>query len=146
MSGKRAKSFISYFKQANSENQCHLDNVDYTSNTGQCLKMESFSIQDSISTKNHFQEDLSFSDNENETVFALDKKTGEWKSFECDYEYENVDQNSQPTYNFRECIPSFNTLNFKKKSKKSDSEDIDLNENEETEFEEFDSDVPLISV
>ena len=141
---QRAKSFTSYFKQNKSNNQHNSDNVDYTSNAGPYLNMESFLSQDHVRTKNEFLHDLSLSDNENETIFAWNKKTGEWKGVESDSDYEIVDANELPISNFRNCISNMNTMNFKRKSNKDkmNTQEIELDEN----VSESDSDAPLIAV
>ena len=146
---QKAKAFISYFKQRKSVKQHqHSDNVDYTSNERPYFNMESFLTQGHhTSTKNN----LSFtsSDDENDTVFVWNKKTGEWKGFESDSDYEHINSNEVPTsFNIRDCISDFSTMHFKKKSQKDkfSSPEFELDGSILSDDDEFDSEAPLIAV
>ena len=146
---KRAKAFISYFKQKKSKNQHqNSDDVDYTSNERPYLNMESFLTQGHhTSTKNNSS--FTSSDDVNQTVFVWNKKTGEWKGFESDSDYEHINSNEVPTtFNFKACVPNFKTMQFKMKSQKdiSNKSEFELDGKILSEDDEFDSEAPLIAV
>ena len=144
---QRARAFMSYFKQKRSRTrQNQFDNVDNASTAGKYLNMETFLSQDHASINSEFLQDSSDTDDENETVFAMNKKTGEWRSFDSDND--ETEENSNSFQNWIWKIGE--KIHSKKKSTHNNSakefDDDFWNGNGSSESDNLDSDTPLIAV
>jgi hypothetical protein len=87
----------------------------------------------------------SSSDDENETVFAWNKKTGEWNGFESS----NSDfENDENAFSFQDWTSKFsNILNLKWKKNKNSAKEKNMDENSSnSDNDEFDSDTPLVAM
>ena len=84
------------------------------------------------------------SDDENDTVFAWNKKTGEWNGFDSS----NSDfENDENTFSFQDWISKLSDiLNLKMKKTNKSAKDENMDENSNSDNDEFDSDTPLISM
>jgi len=138
---QRAQAFKSYFKDKKPENAKQSDDIDHSSH-GTYLNMESFPSQNISSVNNEFLD--SSSDDENETVFAWNKKTGEWNGFDSS----NSDfENDENTFSFQDWTSKLSDiLNLKMKKTKKSAKDENMDENRNSDNDEFDSDTPLISM
>ena len=86
----------------------------------------------------------SSSDDENETVFAWNKKTGEWNGFDSS----NSDfENDENTFSFQDWTSKLSDIfNLKMKKTNKSAKDENMDENRNSDNDEFDSDTPLISM
>ena len=86
----------------------------------------------------------SSSDDENDTVFAWNKKTGEWNGFDSS----NSDfENDENTFSFQDWTSKLSDiLNLKMKKTNKSAKDENMDENRNSDNDEFDSDTPLISM
>ena len=84
------------------------------------------------------------SDDENDTVFAWNKKTGEWNGFDSS----NSDfENDENTFSFQDWTSKLSDiLNLKMKKANKSAKDENMDENRNSDNDEFDSDTPLISM
>ena len=84
------------------------------------------------------------SDDENDTVFAWNKKTGEWNGFDSS----NSDfENDENTFSFQDWTSKLSDVfNLKMKKTNKSAKDENMDENRNGDNDEFDSDTPLISM
>ena len=86
----------------------------------------------------------SSSDDENDTVFAWNKKTGEWNGFDSsNSEFEN-DENTFSFQNWTSKLSDI--LNLKMKKTNKSAKEQNMEENISSDNDEFDSDTPLITM
>lgn len=86
----------------------------------------------------------SSSDDENETVFAWNKKTGEWNGFDSS----NSDfENDETAFSFQDWTSKLSDiLNLKWKKTNKSAKEKNMDENSSSGNDEFDSDTPLVSM
>ena len=84
------------------------------------------------------------SDDENDTVFAWNKKTGEWNGFDSS----NSDfENDENTFSFQDWTSKLgDILNLKWKKTNKSAKETNMDENSSSGNDEFDSDTPLVSM
>jgi hypothetical protein len=86
----------------------------------------------------------SSSDDENQTVFAWNKKTGEWNGFDTS----NGDfENDENTFSFQDWTSKLSDiLNLKWKKTNKNAKEKNMDENSSSDNDEFDSDTPLVAM
>ena len=86
----------------------------------------------------------SSSDDENETVFAWNKKTGEWNGFDSS----NSDfENDETAFSFQDWTSKVSDiLNLKWKKTNKSAKEKNMDENSSSGNDEFDSDTPLVAM
>ena len=86
----------------------------------------------------------SSSDDENETVFAWNKKTGEWNGFDSS----NSDfENDETAFSFQDWTSKLSDiLNLKWKKTNKSAKEKNMDENSSSGNDEFDSDTPLVAI
>ena len=86
----------------------------------------------------------SSSDDENETVFAWNKKTGEWNGFDSS----NSDfENDETAFSFQDWTSKLSDiLNLKWKKTNKSAKEKNMDENSSSDNDEFDSDTPLVAM
>ena len=86
----------------------------------------------------------SSSDDENETVFAWNKKTGEWNGFDSS----NSDfENDETAFSFQDWTSKLSDiLNLKWKKTNKSAKEKNMDENSSSGNDEFDSDTPLVAM